>query len=163
MSTEDKKDGSSVTPNEPFDMDSVDGVDNNNSTDVMGDMDSNDGKDGMDKASVHDKVRRYAALAGVVLIVIMTLATLISAFADSSGNIFRGCLIVTIALPIALWVFIWSYGAMTHKHTIASFDLGATGPNADKADGSSVTQQDRLNDSVVIQNETTDTDTQDGI
>ncbi len=77
-----------------------------------------------------DRFRRYAALTGVILIVVMVIATLISAVVDSTGRVFRSCLIVTIALPIALWVFIWAYGAMTHRHTIASFDLGATGPGA---------------------------------
>ena len=68
--------------------------------------------------------KQNIALAGVILIVIMVLATLITAIADSTGKYFRSCLIVTIALPIALWVFLWAYGAMMHKHTPASFDLG---------------------------------------
>ena len=69
------------------------------------------------------KGKRIIALTGVVLIVIMVLATLLCAILDSSGVYFRSCLIVTIALPIAIWVFIWAYGAMMHKHTPASFDL----------------------------------------
>ena len=69
------------------------------------------------------KNKRAAAFAGVVLICVMVIATLISAFTDPTGVYFRSCLIVTIALPIALWVFIWAYGAMMHKHTIASYDL----------------------------------------
>ncbi|MBQ9333387.1 MAG: hypothetical protein IJS12_03535 [Lachnospiraceae bacterium] len=79
-------------------------------------------------------VKQNIALIGVILIVIMILATLITAFADPTGRYFRSCLIVTIALPIALWVFMWAYGAMMHKHTPASFDLGgADKPSA--ADG----------------------------
>lgn len=70
--------------------------------------------------------KQNIALIGVILIVIMILATLITAFADPTGRYFRSCLIVTIALPIALWVFMWAYGAMMHKHTPASFDLGGT-------------------------------------
>ncbi len=78
-------------------------------------------------------LKQNIALVGVILIVIMVLATLITAFADPTGRYFRSCLIVTIALPIALWVFLWAYGAMMHKHTPASFDLGGTGtpPAAD--------------------------------
>jgi len=68
--------------------------------------------------------KRIIAIIGVVLIVIMVLATLITAFVDKSGVYFRSCLILTIALPIALWVFLWAYGAMMHKHTPASFDMG---------------------------------------
>ncbi len=69
------------------------------------------------------KGKRIIAFTGVVLIVIMVLATLLCAILDSSGVYFRSCLIVTIALPIAIWVFMWAYGAMMHKHTPASFDL----------------------------------------
>ncbi len=68
--------------------------------------------------------KQNIALIGVILIAIMILATLIMAFADPTGRYFRSCLIVTIALPIALWVFMWAYGAMMHRHTPASFDLG---------------------------------------
>ena len=67
--------------------------------------------------------KRIIALVGVVLIGIMVLATLLCAFLDPTGVYFRSCLIVTIALPIAVWVFMWAYGAMMHKHTPASFDL----------------------------------------
>ena len=69
------------------------------------------------------KGKRIIALVGVVLVGIMVLATLLCAFLDPTGVYFRSCLIVTIALPIALWVFMWAYGAMMHKHTPASFDL----------------------------------------
>jgi len=75
--------------------------------------------------------RRIIALVGVVLIVIMILLTLITAIFDPTGVYFRSFLIITIALPIALWVFIWSYGAMMNKKTIASFELGKTGINSD--------------------------------
>lgn len=71
-------------------------------------------------------IRRIVALIGVIAIVVMVFATLLTAIIDESGMYFRGCLIVTIALPIALWVFLWSYGAMLHKHTTASFDIGGS-------------------------------------
>ena len=68
--------------------------------------------------------KKTLALIGVILIVIMVIATLLTAFLDPTGVYFRSCLIVTIALPIAIWVFMWAFGALTHKHTPASFDLG---------------------------------------
>lgn len=68
-------------------------------------------------------VKRILAIVGLVLIGIMVIATLLAAVFDKSGQIFRSFLILTIALPIALWIFIWAYGAMTNKHTGASFDL----------------------------------------
>lgn len=67
--------------------------------------------------------KRIIALVGLIAIVIMIIATLITAICDPTGIYFRSCLIVTIALPIALWVFIWAYGAMVDKHTVASMDL----------------------------------------
>ncbi len=77
--------------------------------------------------------KQKLALAGVILIVIMVIATLLTAIFDPTGKYFRSCLIVTIALPIALWVFLWAYGAMMHKHTPASFDLDL-GLSDDKED-----------------------------
>lgn len=70
------------------------------------------------------KTKRIIALIGVALLCVMVIATLLTAIFDKTGILFRSCLIVTIALPIALWVFLWSYGAMMNKHTPASFDLG---------------------------------------
>ena len=74
------------------------------------------------------KTKRIAALIGVILLVIMVIATVVTAIVDPTGVWFRSCLIVTIALPIALWVFIWALGALTNKHTMASFDLGEIVP-----------------------------------
>ena len=67
--------------------------------------------------------KRIIALIGVIIIGVMVLATLLCAIFDKSGLYFRSCLIITIALPIALWVTTWAYGAMTNKHTMASVDL----------------------------------------
>ncbi len=75
-------------------------------------------------------IKRIMAMTGVVLIGIMVLATLITAFLDGTGRYFRSCLIVTMALPIAIWVTTWAYGAMTGKHTMASYDLDL---NADRS------------------------------
>ena len=74
------------------------------------------------------KTKRIAALIGVILLVIMVMATVVTAIVDPTGVWFRSCLIVTIALPIALWVFIWALGALTTQHTMASFDLGEIVP-----------------------------------
>ena len=89
------------------------------------------------------KGKRVIALIGVVLIVIMVLATLLCALFDSTGLYFRSCMIVTIALPIAVWVFMWAYGAMMHKHTPASFDLnlGGNGPESESESGSEDDEQ----------------------
>ena len=67
--------------------------------------------------------KRIIALIGVILCAFFVIATLVAAIADPTGVIFRSFLIVTIALPIALWIFLWPYGAMTNKHTMASVDM----------------------------------------
>ena len=90
----------------------------------------------MDNNPEKSKGKRIAALIGVILLVIMVIATLITAFADPTGVYFRSCLIVTIALPIAIWVFLWAYGAMTHKHTMASYDLNLDALDHKKDDSS---------------------------
>ena len=77
-----------------------------------------------DNASNKWTVKRIMAVVGLIAIVVMIIATLVTAIISPGSAAFRSCLIVTIALPIALWVFIWSYGALVNKHTMASFDLG---------------------------------------
>lgn len=70
--------------------------------------------------------RQVVAIIGIVLLVLMYIATLIAAIADSSasGHLFRMCLYATIVIPILIWVYTWMYGKLTQKHTFADFDLG---------------------------------------
>lgn len=69
--------------------------------------------------------KQVVALAGVVLLVAMYLVTLIVAIFDSdtSGRLFQACLVATIAIPLLIWIYIWMYGMLTGKHTIADPDL----------------------------------------
>lgn len=90
----------------------------------------------------NSKGKRIIALVGVILIGLMAVATLAAAIFDKTGMLFRSFLIVTIALPIALWVFMWSWGAMTNRHTMASFDLGASDSNQDEEIGSEDTDKE---------------------
>ncbi|MCM1122355.1 MAG: hypothetical protein NC416_07220 [Eubacterium sp.] len=52
--------------------------------------------------------KQIAALVCVVLLVAMYVITLIVAFLDmtGSGQLFAGCLAVTVALPILCWIFV---------------------------------------------------------
>lgn len=70
--------------------------------------------------------KQIAALVCVVILVALYLITLIFAVADFPGwqRMFGGCLVGTIALPILLWIYIWLYGKIKDRHTIASFDIG---------------------------------------
>lgn len=67
--------------------------------------------------------KQNIALVGVILLAVMVLATLLTAIFDASGVWFRACLVVTIALPILLWVYIWLFGLTKQKDTLASFHL----------------------------------------
>lgn len=67
--------------------------------------------------------KQNIALIGVILLAVMVLATLLTAVFDASGVWFRACLVVTIALPILLWVYIWLFGLTKQRNTLASFHL----------------------------------------
>lgn len=69
--------------------------------------------------------KQIAALICAILLAAMYLITLIVAIVnpDGSGKLFAGCLLMTIALPILLWIYIWLYGIYSRKHTMASMDI----------------------------------------
>lgn len=56
--------------------------------------------------------KQIAALICVILLAAMYLFTLIVAFLDFPGadRLFAACLLMTIGLPILLWIFIWIHG-----------------------------------------------------
>ncbi len=72
-----------------------------------------------------DKLKRIGALVGVILLVGSIVATLIMAILGYTfeSKIFMGFVIADICLPILLWIYIWLFGKLTGKHTIASMDL----------------------------------------
>ena len=65
--------------------------------------------------------KQIAAIIGILLLMLLYIATLISALVDSSAtkSWFRMCLFATVAVPLLLWIYIWMYGKLTGKHTIA--------------------------------------------
>ena len=69
--------------------------------------------------------KRIAALVCIILLVALYLVTLLVAIFDrsSSGNWFMLCLIGTVTIPLLTWIYIWMYGILAQKHTIASFDI----------------------------------------
>lgn len=71
---------------------------------------------------MYSKHQRRAALIAVILLVLLYCATLITAIFnfDGSGNLFKACLFATVAVPILLWIYIWLYGVISNKRTIAS-------------------------------------------
>lgn len=69
--------------------------------------------------------KQIAALLCVILLICLYLFTFIVACLDFPGadRLFPICLVATIGLPILLWIYIWLYGMMKEKHTMASADI----------------------------------------
>ena len=69
--------------------------------------------------------KQIAALLCVILLICLYLFTFIVACLDSpyTDKLFPICLMATIGLPLLLWIYIWLYGIIAEKHTIASADL----------------------------------------
>ena len=72
-----------------------------------------------------NKMKRVGALVGVILLAGSIIATLIMAILGYTfeSAIFMGLVVADICLPVLLWVYIWLFGKLTGKHTMASFDL----------------------------------------
>lgn len=68
--------------------------------------------------------KRIAALIGVILLAALYIVTLLVAIFNpgESGRLFQACLVATIAVPVLLWIYIWMYGKLTGRHTIADPD-----------------------------------------
>lgn len=75
-------------------------------------------------------------LAWICIIALCTLyvVTFILACLSSpgAGTLFKASLALTIILPIFCWVFIWAYGFLNHKKTIASMDILNSNPESRK-------------------------------
>lgn len=69
--------------------------------------------------------KQIAAIIGIVLLLALYLITLIVAFVDQSASksLFQVCLFGTVAIPVLIWIYIWMYGKLTQKRTIADTDL----------------------------------------
>ncbi len=78
--------------------------------------------------------KQIVAIIAIVLLVAMYLLTLIAALFDNANSmlLFRASLIATFTIPLLTWVYIWMYGKLTQKHTMADFDLGGKSSTKDK-------------------------------
>ena len=74
-----------------------------------------------DKNAKRVTSRQIVAIAGILLLALLYIATLIVAIFDNSesGRWFMLCIFSTVAVPILLWVYTWMYGKLTGRHTIA--------------------------------------------
>ena len=75
--------------------------------------------------------KQIAALICVALIILVYIAAFIVSLTDSqkSGELFQACLLATVFFPILCWIYIWLYGQIKQKHTIADLDILQTGEN----------------------------------
>lgn len=75
-----------------------------------------------EKHYTHKKItsKQIVALIGVILLVLLYLATLAASILDSSASAqwFRASLAATIALPLLIWIYSWMYGRLTDRPTI---------------------------------------------
>lgn len=81
--------------------------------------------------------KQIAALIGVILLAALYIITLLVAvFAPASaGGLFQACLAATIAVPFLIWIYIWMYGKLTGRHTMADFDYNiGDGSNPDNSE-----------------------------
>ncbi|WP_318709362.1 hypothetical protein [Candidatus Acetatifactor stercoripullorum] len=76
--------------------------------------------------------KQIAAMTGVVLLVLLYVVTLFAAIFGSKAadSLFQLCLFATIALPLVLWIYIWIFGRLTNRSTIA--DLNPDGASKQK-------------------------------
>jgi len=73
--------------------------------------------------------KQAAAVFCLALLLLAYIASFIVSLTDSakSGELFQACMIATVFLPILCWIYIWLYGQVKQKHTIADLDLLRTG------------------------------------
>ncbi len=74
------------------------------------------------------KTKQIAAWICIISLLLLYIATFIIALLDFPGSdsLFRACLAATVLLPILLWIYIWLYGKVKNKHTMASMDIFQT-------------------------------------
>lgn len=69
--------------------------------------------------------KRIVALIGVILLLALYIGSLFtSIFApEKADDMLRFCIFGTVAIPFLIWIYIWMYGKLTGKHTIADVDF----------------------------------------
>ncbi len=67
------------------------------------------------------KSKQIAAIICVILLGLLYVATLVVSLLDFPGSdkLFAACLVATVGLPILLWIYIWLYGKLTSRKTMA--------------------------------------------
>lgn len=98
-------------------------------------MDNTEMKQSEKNGSSHQNtLKRVLAWILIVALVSMYLVTLVLSLSSSpaAGTAFRASLLLTIALPVIAWIFIWAVGVLRHRTSIASLKLLNSNPKARK-------------------------------
>lgn len=88
----------------------------------------------------YSNFQRILAMIGVILLISLSICALVFAVIDfpGSGRLSWACLMAAIIMPILLWIWIFIYGQMTRKKTIATF-----WPESDKSDEADELENDK--------------------
>lgn len=79
--------------------------------------------------------RRALRIEGYMLLALYIITLLVAIFdTSSSGKLFALCLFATVAIPLLIWIYIWMYGKLTGRRTIADFDAGVNTSDINKED-----------------------------
>lgn len=97
----------------------------------------------MKKSNSKMTPKRIAAIVALVLLAILYIATFFAAlFAPvDRGNLFAACLMATIAVPLLAWIYIWLYGQMTGKKTMADLNLMQDPEGVSEAEREELTEE----------------------
>lgn len=80
--------------------------------------------------------KQIAAIVCLILIALSLIAVLVVALTDTKDSgLFQACILTMMFLPILCWIYIWLYGKMTQKHTIADMEK-ENAPSIDEANDS---------------------------
>ena len=71
--------------------------------------------------SRYSKKQRIAAIIRLALTFALLIGLVLSALFDQGGRLFQAFLFASIGVTILCWIYIWLYGRMTGKKTIADF------------------------------------------
>ncbi|MBP5624076.1 MAG: hypothetical protein J6X36_04330 [Lachnospiraceae bacterium] len=87
------------------------------------------------EGSKYTKLQRIMALIGVILLVCLFLCALIFSLIKTewAPAAAKGCIGCALVVPILIWVNLWLFGKVFHKHTIADLDIAGVPTSHDPA------------------------------
>ena len=70
--------------------------------------------------------KQIIAIVGVIVLALLYVVTLVLAFFDGpmARHLFQISLFASLGMPLVIWLYIWMYGKITQKHTMADLDIG---------------------------------------